>query len=250
MVPTARKLERSLPFVRQGVMSCSSPQQCPHDSDLTLGGSRMEWRPKDSALLINICGNSIGVGPRPQQRPDAFQPALLCRGEQRGLPDLPRALGHYLEHLCVRTHIQQELDDAKVLTGYGDMKCRANYSALALHSIRRDTWLRPRVQKYSHDLKVPFVHSRVQGGRDDMTLSVSRGDNGVGVGSGPKQILHDRRITVLDGGMQRYVQIRLKQLPKRILFVPAHDLIGDATSAGRGSSSGQFSLAFEPTLEW
>lgn len=132
----------------------------------------MERRPKDSALSINIRGNRIRGGPRHQQCPDAFQPALLCRGEQRGLPDLPRALGHYLEHLCVRTHIQQELDDAGVLTGYGDMTCRADYSALALHFIRRDTWLGPRVQKYSHDLKVPFVHSRVQGGRDDMTVSV------------------------------------------------------------------------------
>ena len=122
------------------------------------------------------------------------------------------------------------------------MKCSADYSALALHSIRCDTWLGPRVQKYSHDLKVLFVHSRVQGGRDDMTVSVFRGDNGVGVGSGAKQISHDCRITVLDGGMQRYVQIRLKQLPKRILFVPAHDVVGDSTSAGRGSSSGQFSL--------
>ncbi len=190
-------------------MSCSSPQQCPHDSGVTRGGSRMQRRPKDSALSINICGNCIGVGPRPQQCLDAFQPALLCRGEQRGPPDLPRALDHYLAYLCVRTHFRQELDDAKVLTGYGDMKCRANYSDLALHSVRRDTWLRPCVQKYSHDLKVPFVHSGVQGGRDDMTVSVFRGDNGVGVGSGPKQISHDCRITVLDGGMQRYVQIRL-----------------------------------------
>ena len=177
----------------------------------------MQRRPKDSALSINVRGDSIGVGPRPQQCPDGFQPALRCRGEQRGPPDLRSALDHHLEHLGVRTHFQQELDDAKVLPGYGDMKCRASYSALALHSVRTDTWLRHRVQKYSHDLKSSFVHSRVQDGRDDLTVPVFRGDNGVGVGSGPKQIPRDCRITVLDGGMQRYVQIRLQQLTKRIL---------------------------------
>ena len=165
-------------------MSCSSPQKCPHDSGVTFGGSRMECRPKDSALSINIRGNSIRVGPRLQQCPDAFQPAFRCRGEQRGPPDLRSALDHHLEHLGVRTRFQQELDDAKVLSGYGDMKCRASYFALTLHSVRTDTWLRPRVKEYSHDLRVSFVHSRVQGGRDDLTISVSCGDNGVGVGSG------------------------------------------------------------------
>ena len=230
-------------------MSCSSPQKCPHDSGVTFGGSRMERRPKDSALSINIRGNSIGVGPRLQQCPDAFQPAFRCRGEQRGPPNLRGALDHHLEYLGVRTRFQQELDDAKVLSGYGDMKCRASYFALALHSVRTDTWLRPRVKEYSHDLRVPFVHSRVQGGRDDLTISVSCGDNGVGVGSGPKQIPHDCGITVLDGGMQRDVKIRLKQLPKWILFVPAHDVIGDSRSTERGSSSWQFAL-FHSNRGW
>ena len=249
VIPTPRKLERCLPFVRQGVMSCSSPQKCPHDSGVTFGGSRMERRPKDFALSINIRGNSIGVGPRLQQCPDAFQPAFRCRGEQRGPPDLSRALDHHLKHLGVRTPFQQELDDAEVLPGYRDMKCCGRYFALALHSVRTDTWLRPRVKEYSHDLKVRFVHSRVQGGRDDMTVSVFRGDNGVGVGPGTKLIPHDCGITLLDGGMQRYVKIRLKQLPKRILFIPAHDVIGDSTSTERGSSSGQFAL-FHSNREW
>ena len=65
VIPTARKLERCLAFVRQGIMSCSSPQKVPHDSGVTLGGSRMERRPEDTTLSINIRGNSIGVGTRP-----------------------------------------------------------------------------------------------------------------------------------------------------------------------------------------